>query len=291
MTHKHGQWYIKKDGDITGPFNGSVITNHLIIGRLSMADEVSADKKQWLKLEQETTLHPDLDDPEKIRRRLDERTGLDRRSQQTTPPPEAKQRKGDRRAKEADTEADHRQLRRTLMQKYRDRHQRIFMPMLVTFVVLTGLTVLAVLYPTTIPTPLPNCMAPAAPEVNWNNCLKADSDLSNADLSFAKLRNSQLSGTNLMNAALNNADIAYANLNFANLSYADLQNASLVGANLSQADLTNAVLTQADLSYTDLSNANIANAKLDGAKFDHSIWINGQRCGPDSIGGCVFLTE
>ncbi|WP_438969976.1 pentapeptide repeat-containing protein [Methylophaga sp.] len=291
MKPKHGQWYIREDGDVSGPFNGSVITNHLIVGRLSMQDEVSADKQHWVPLEEQTELHPFLSDEEKAKRHMDERTGLDRRQQQTKPPPEAKQRRGERREDEPDIELERRELRRTLMQKYSERHEHMFWPLLLTFSILMGMTLLAVFYPTAIPVPLPNCAAPAAPEVNWNNCLKPNSQLNGVDLTSAQLRNSDLTGVQLMNATLTGADIAYTDLRFANLSYSDLQKAILLGANLTQTDFSNADLSQADLSYADLSNANLANAKLEGVRFDHAIWINGQICAPDSIGECRPLAE
>lgn len=291
MKPKHGQWYIRKDGEISGPFNGSVITNHLIVGRLSLRDEVSADKHHWLPLRHQTRLHPVPVDTDKAKRHMDERTGLDRRQQEVTPPPEAKLRRGERRADEPDIEIERRELRRVLMQKYRERHERMFWPLLLTFTVLVGITLLALFYPTTMPVPLPNCSAPAAPEVNWNNCLKSDSQLTGVDLTSAKLRNSELSSANLMNATLTQADIAYADLQFANLSYSNLTNVILLGANLNQADFSNANLSQADLSYADLTNANLGNTKLDGVRFDNAIWINGQICAPDSIGECIPLIE
>lgn len=291
MKPKHGQWYIRKDGEISGPFNGSIITNHIIVGRLSMRDEVSADKRHWLPLQQQTPLHPDPPDTDKAKRHLDERTGLDRREQQLTPPPEAKQRQGERRADEPDIELERRELRRTLMHKYRNRHERMLWPLLITCSALVAITLLAVFYPTTIPVPLPNCAAPPSPEVNWNNCLKSDSQLGGEDLTAAKLRNTDLTGANMMNAALASADIAYSDLRYANLSYSNLENSILLGTNLTQADLSNANLTQADLSYADLTNANLANANIEGVRFDHAIWLNGQICAPGSIGQCLPLVE
>ena len=287
MTYKHGQWYIRRQGVITGPFNGSVIINHLIVGRLSMQDEVSADKQHWLPLAKQTALHPGTDDDDKARRYLDERTGLDRRQQQQTPPPEAKQRRGERRADEPEIEQERRDLRRLLMQKYRQRHQKMFWPLLATFGLLLGLTLLAVLFPTTIPMPLPNCTAPAAPGVNWNNCLKSQAELANSDLTDAKLRNSLLSNANLMNSQLNNADFAYASLRHANLSYSNLRGAILFGSNLGEADLSNADLTGADLAYADLSNARLGGTELSGARLDNAIWIDGRVCGPGSTGECL----
>lgn len=288
MTNKHGQWYIRSQGEISGPFNGSVITNHLIIGRLNLNDEVSADKQHWLPLAQQTALHPDSSDKDKARRFLDERTGLDRRKMQKTVPPEAKKRRGERRAGEPEIEQERRALRRHLMQKYRQRRERMFWPLLATFLFLLALTVMAILFPTTIPMPLPNCGAPAAPGVNWNNCLKSRADLSNTDMTGAEIRNSQLGSAKMMNMVLVDADIAYANLRHANLSYSDLRGVSLFGSNLSEADLSYADLTGADLAYADLSNAKLGGTELSGARLDHAIWIDGRLCAQGSTGECLF---
>lgn len=286
MTYKHGQWYIRKDGQISGPFNGSVIINHLIIGRLNMDDEVSADKQHWLALKNQPSLHPDINDEDKARRYLDERTGLDRRTQQQTTPA-ASQRRGERRAPETEIEQARRALRQHLLLKYRQHRELMFWPLLITVAVLLLITALAVMFPTKIPMPLPNCSAPAAAGVNWNNCLKSQAELANLDLDGAKLRNSQLSGANLMNTTLVDADIAYANLRHANLSYSELRGASLFGANLSEADLSNADLSGADLAYADLSDAKLGGAELNQVRLDHAIWIDGRVCATGSIGECL----
>lgn len=288
MTYKHGQWYIRKEGEVSGPFNGSVIINHLIVGRLSMADEVSADKQHWLPLEKQTALHPDSSHDDKIKRYLDERTGLERRQLQQAPPEDARQRRGDRRAVEPDIEQERRDLRRRLMAQYRQRRERMFWPLLITFSFLLVLTMLAVLFPTKIPIPLPNCSAPAGPAVNWNNCLKTEAQLNNLDMSNAKLRNSHLGNANMMNSQLQEADIAYANLRLANLSYSDLRGASLFGSNLSKADLSNANLNGADLAYADLSDAQLGGADLTGARLDNAIWLDGRICAEGSSGECLF---
>lgn len=286
MTNKHQQWYIRSAGEVSGPFNGSVIMNHLIVGRLTLRDEVSADQQHWLPLAEQPTLHPDTVDDDKAKRYLDERTGQDRRQQQRVLPPEAKQRRGERRAGEPAFEQDRRGLRWQLMQRFRERHERNMWPLLSTFVLLVLITIMAVLFPTTIPTPLPNCAAPAAPGVNWNNCLKSRADLNQADLSGAGLRNSQLGAASMMNTQLVNADLAYANLRYANLSYADLQGASLFGSNLSEADLSYADLRDADLAYADLSNARLGGSELSGARLDNAIWIDGRICAQGSTGEC-----
>jgi hypothetical protein len=290
MSYKHGQWYIRKDGEITGPFNGSVIMNHLIVGRLKMQDEVSADKQHWLPLSQQTALHPDSKIDDKNRRRLDERSGLDRRREKSAVVDAGIERGPDRRSLEPELSQRRRLLHRQLMQQYRQRRERLFWPLMATFSLLIALTLLATFFPTTLPLPLPNCNAAASPGVNWNNCLKSRVDLANQDLSAAKMRNSQLDNANLMNTLLDKADIAYANLRFANLSYSRLQNASLFGSNLSQADLSNADLRGADLAYADLRHAKLGGADLTGARLAHTIWIDGRTCADNAVGQCDTAT-
>lgn len=291
MTNRHGQWYIRRQGEISGPFNGSVIINHLIVGRLSMQDEVSADNQRWFTLAQQPALHPENYDEDKARRLLDERTGLDRRQQQTPLAEHLSMRKGERRSKEPKSEQERRDFRRELMQQYRQRSERMFWPLLITFGFLFSITLMAVLFPTTIPMPLPNCSSPPGPEVNWNNCLKSQADLSNLDMRAAHLRNSQFSDARLMNVILADADMAYANLRHADLSYSDLRGAILFGTNLSEADLSNADLRHADLAYADLSNARLGGTELDGARLDNAIWIDGQICAANSVGLCRLATQ
>jgi len=291
MTNKHGHWYIRRQGEVTGPFNGSVIMNHLIVGRLSMDDEVSADGKQWLPLAQQPDLHPDTESEDKAKRRMDERTGVDRRQHQEASPEQLSQRRGERRSAEPVSEQDRRNFRRQLMLRYRERNEHMFWPLLITFGFLLAITLMAILYPTTIPMPMPNCSAPAEPGVNWNNCLKSQADLANMDMRAAHLRNSHLNDARLMNTILAEADIAYANLRHADLSYSDLSGAILFGANLSAADLSNADLRNADLAYADLSNAKLGGAEFTGARLDNAIWIDGQICQANSSGECRLSTQ
>ncbi len=291
MNDSHGQWYIRIQGQITGPFNASVISKHLLIGRLSMEDEVSVDGEHWLPLSKQPALHPSREDADKARRYLDERTGLDRRSQQKSAPQEARKRRGDRRSPEPEETMSHRALRRYLMQQFRQRREKMFWPLLTTFALLLALLMLATIFPTTIPVPLPNCSAPAAPAVNWNNCLKPDLALSGSDLSGASFRNSQMVSADLMNTLLTDADLAYANLQRANLSYSNLSEASLFGSNLSEADLSYADLSKADLAYADLSNARLGGAELKGARLDKAIWIDGRECAEGSVGECLLSGE
>lgn len=290
MEHKQGHWFTRKQGQTGGPFSARVITNHIRIGRLSMDDEISPDGEQWMALRSLPELHPPEAElkAERTRRKLDERTGLDRRQQRSSDagaPP----RGPDRRAREPESDQQHRALRRLLMEKYRAQQPYVFWPLLATLLVLLGLLLLAMLFPSPLPEPESGCDLPAAPGVNWSNCPKMEQDLRGADLSGASLRNSDMTGVVLMNASLTGADLAYANLRLADLSYSDLQQAFLLGANLARADLSHADLRDADLSHADLRDARLGNARLTGARLDNAIWIDGRQCAPGSTGDCLPL--
>ena len=290
MKKKNILWYSRQHGAIRGPFTGSVITNDIIIGRLSMSDEVSPDQKNWQIILTVPDLHPQTsnNDLEKAKRHLDERNGFDRRLQ-NAPDQVAKRRVKDRRTDEDKFDIYRRQLRTKLMLKFRQQKPLLFWPLVATFSVLSIITVLALIFPKKLPISLADCLAPAAPEVNWSNCLKPRLNLQNKDLTNSQLRNSQLIGSNFMNTTFTGSDLAYADLRFTNLNYSQLQNTILLGSNLKNADLSYADLTNADLSYTDLTNANLGGSKLDNARFGNAIWIDGQLCAPQSIGQCITV--
>ncbi|MDF1588410.1 MAG: pentapeptide repeat-containing protein [Gammaproteobacteria bacterium] len=294
MANNKTLWYIRKNGVIKGPFTSAFITNNLALGRLRMTDEISQNQSQWHVILNLPELHPSHNDEHqlKAKKQLDERDGFDRRETITDSVEHAIERQPqDRHQVESDQEIEHRRLHTLLMQKLRHQKQHTFWPMVATFSILGAAIVLALIYPSQLPVPLPNCTTPAAPEVNWNNCLKPKIDLQHKDLTAIQLRNSQLIGSNLMNSKLNGADLAYADLRFTNLSYSQLQNALLLGANLKQSDLSNADLTDADLSFADLRDANIGGSIFKNTRFDNAIWTNGQVCAINSIDRCIVVSE
>lgn len=286
MEYKHGPWYIREHGKIRGPFMASIITNHIIVGRLSLDSEVSTDKQQWIVLRDQFSLHPTTAEYERAQRSLDERTGIDRRQHAAPSGAMIKQRKAQRRSKETGS-LQHRQFRRLLLEKYHQhRQQRLFWPLMSVFLLLLFSLVMAMLFPTRLPLPLANCDAPPAAEVNWDNCLKAGLDLSDEDLTQASMRNSQLSASVIKNSVMLAADLSYADLSHVDFSDTDLSQAKLIGAKLTGANLTHADLSHADFSYADLTLANLSNANLQFTRFDHAIWINGETCAAASLGEC-----
>ena len=294
MKKKNTLWYLRDKGLVSGPFPNSIIINHLVLGRLCMQDEVSSDKHNWHRIIDFEELHPQLDNnknKEKLKRRLDERTGFDRREIQAASAENGQVRKQERRLAEPDNLIQSRQSRSLLMKKFRAKKPTFTGPLTLIFSILVVITILAVLFPTLLPVPLPNCSEPAAKGVNWSNCLKPNLDASHQDLSTSQMRNSQLTNSNFMNATLENVDFAYSDLSLSNFSYANLRSTVLIGTNFKGSDLSNSDLTDADLSYADLNNANLGGSILDNARFDHAIWVNGQKCAEGSIGQCIFAPK
>lgn len=293
MKHQTTFWYTRRQGaSIHGPFSESVIINHLLLGRLTAEDEVSTDKINWQLIYSTSQLQSDhnfLTD-EHAKKYLDERDGFDRRYAQDIEDDQTLQRRyTTRRSKEDEADILSRQLRSQTMQKFRQRKQAIFWPIISTLLIITLIFILAVLYAKPFPSAIGNCNDTATLNVNWSNCLKPQLNLSDKVLSNAQLRNSQLVGSNMMNTTLTDADMAYADLRFTNLSYSQLQNSLLLGANLRNADMSYANLSNANLSYADLTGANLGGSQLDNARFDNAIWIDGQLCASPSIGECIKL--
>ncbi|PCH65114.1 MAG: hypothetical protein COC04_02795 [Gammaproteobacteria bacterium] len=294
MKKKISKWYTRRNGTVTGPFSNAVVSNNLLVGRLSLHDEVSADQQTWQLLLNipELSNIVNAEEVDRTQRNLDERDGFDRRKLQEPPPEEILQkRKQERRTSETDRDIEYRQLRTLLLKRYRQHKERLYWPLVALFFVMLLSLMLAVVFPTKLPIPLPNCMTPVGPDINWNNCSKLKLDLHNQDFTGAQLRNSKFIGSNLWNTSFIDADLAYADLRFTNMSYSQLQNSKLIGANLQKADLSYADLTNADLSFADLTAANLGGSKLDNAIFDYAIWPDGETCALGSIGRCIVVEQ
>ena len=116
------------------------------------------------------------------------------------------------------------------------------------------------------------CEDPPTAKVNWQGCDKSKANLQNeANFSGPNLAGANLSGTQL---------------EAARLMRANLQGANLQGANLRRAKLEGADFQGADLRGADLKDAYLADNKWDGAHLTGALWIDGRKCGPNSIGKC-----
>lgn len=114
----HLRWYVKKEGEVTGPFLGKVLSEHLILGRLQLSDEISLNQRIWRSIENYPELIPvelqgDMSTEEAQQRlkmaklRLDERSSFDRRTGERVAADEVRS-DSDRRSPEAIDEVRYR---------------------------------------------------------------------------------------------------------------------------------------------------------------------------------------
>ncbi len=301
-THAHNErqlWYIRRDGQIDGPFPMKQISQYILLGRLGEGDEVSCDLVTWHPPAAFPGLVPDImgadpGDPLARQRLLaarrwaDERAVPDRRQAGQQVDEERRSRE-DRRRPAPDT------VPRRLKEAGRGKEEaagraalrRPVTMLLLGLVAVVG--VMMILGPgnddkgTAI-----DCDHPPAPGVNWSNCFKEGVDLHGADLRGAHLKNMRLTGARLNEARLHGADLSYSELAVASLGGADLGDSVLIGAGLRGADLRGADLRGANLAYADLRGARLQDAVLEGAVLGSAIWTDGRYCAPQSVGSCLF---
>jgi len=293
-------WFIRRDRRVKGPFPAAQVTRYVLLGRLRETDELSQDQVSWRPLSQFRELMPrtttsggaDEEPLARLKRREDERSGVDRRAGEGPLPAGIAERRThrDRRTPEAAEAVARRANRTRLLRASLGRLESYRLRWVGTGVALLIILVLGLWL---VPPPVqdtPRCDAPPAPAVNWDNCRLEDLTVRRADLSGARVRNAKLRQANLLGARLVGADLAYTDLVKANLSYADLSDASLKGTNLLGADLAYANLRNADLSFADLTTAVLGGAELSGAQLDNAVWIDGRICQRGSIGRCVLAS-
>lgn len=292
---KQRLWYVRGNGKVSGPYPSGAVRRFLLLGRISLDEEVSRDRKTWHKVSAVPEVIPPevrramqegtVDELLSARMREDERSGKERRTSEDDIKYKDR-RKGERRRDEDAVKKRRREARRTLLEASRKR--KMPLPTLViSLLVLLSLIGYGLFWEGGPEEAEPDCTAPPGPGVNWRNCslsgLRAKgADLSGANMNNARLREAMLSGSNLAQG-----DLQYVDFNSADLSYAQLGGANLKGSNLQNADLSYADLTAADLSFANLSGANPGGAKLDKARFDEAIWFDGSRCLAGSVGRCV----
>ncbi|OOZ36995.1 pentapeptide repeat-containing protein [Solemya velesiana gill symbiont] len=294
-TGKQNLWYVRRKGKAQGPFSSGTIRRFVTLGRVLLTDEVSMDRETW----QRVSDVPEVVSPE-VRKaaaegrlyevlpaklREDERTGRERRTAKDDEE-FAGRRKGERRDDEPEVAQQHRKARTALKE---ERESSTF-PLIGAGVI--GLLVAAVIiYGFMIggseKEPDPDCLAAAAPGVNWRNCRLDGLNAEGKDMQGAHLNNAVLRGSKLSGSRFNDADLQYADFSSSDLSYSEMKNAMMKGAGLRKADLSYADLSNADLSFSDLTGANLGGSVLAGARFDNAIWTDGKTCAAGSVGRCI----
>ena len=293
---ERGAWYVRRAGEVRGPFAAAQVARYIVLGRVRLGDEVSRDGTAWVPLGSRSELLPagleELSNEDtlwRLRLREDERSGVDRRAGQVPSPEIAERRSGkERRRPEPEALVRARRKRQDFLRDVRrsapSRRGWAWLGVAATLALVTTVAVL-----TTKPQPPsgPHCNADPAPGVDWHDCRLEGLDVAGLDLSGALLRNAKAREARMTQTRLPRADLAYADLARANLAAADLSGASLVGTNLSGADLSAADLSGADLRYADLTRARLQGARLEGAALGRAVWVDGRLCAPQSVGSCA----
>lgn len=294
----HRMWYLRRAGQIEGPYPLGMVSRYVLLGRITAQDELSRDLVHWRPLSALPELLPevmkaDSEDP-RARERLaaarrweDERRERPRRQAQR--PVAEERRRGERRSHDMDVEVRHRRLSREDVMPQADTSY--------TRAAVVALSILLVVLAILVFTPAKqaddviDCDRPPVPGVDWSNCFKEGIVLQGADLQGARLRNMRLSRADLSGAHLQKAELSYTELSVASLRGAQLADAVLIGVSLRGSDLRAADLRRANLAYADLSGATLEGADLAGAVLDNAIWVDGRLCAPGSVGQCLFTTR
>ena len=287
--HKN-TWYIKKKGVITGPFPSGQISQLLVVGRLTIDDEVSHDKDEWLAIKDIPALIPEvLNDANQAERLAAAKRWADeRREERRDDNPKTPNRNSAGRRHEEDVqEVEYRHRRESIYKQFRERPQKAFATLFIFAVVIIGIVWGSFNYSPLILVDEPNCSELPRKGVNWRNCNKPLFVAIRADISESNLHSVIIRDANLFASNFNKTRMDYSNLSGGNLSYAVFENANLKGANLINTDLRNANFKSANLTYVDFTGANITNVNFDNADLSNAIWINGLRCKSDSIGSCI----
>ena len=299
--NKQGLWYIKKQEKVTGPFPVKLIGSYLILGRIDIDTLVSTDKDKWIPIGRLPSLIPDevkhlssahgKDHLHQAKLREDERRGDSRRNLEDRPEPDQendnRRQSNDRRQNDEKISEAYLKLKADISENRNKAKKLKVYGVSVLIVVLVALLTGFLLTDPMIITTKTDCLAAAAPGVDWRSCNKNSVDLISKNLQQSNLHSANLTGALLVRSNLTEADLSYANFENANLSQANLQNALLTGANLNNANLTGTGLSGADLSYADLRNAKLSNVRVLNTRFDNAIWIDGSRCARPSIDQCM----
>ena len=53
-------WYLRKNGEVKGPYPAGLISRYILLGRINDGDEVSGDGEEWLVIRDIPELIPDV---------------------------------------------------------------------------------------------------------------------------------------------------------------------------------------------------------------------------------------
>lgn len=289
-------WFVRREGQVKGPFLTAQVSRNILLGRLNYDDEVSADEVNWQKIIKHPELIPEVMlqepvDQEKLeiaKIQVDERISEKRCQNQSLYQDMSEERRKtrERRGTESSEMLRHRDNINSLNASYKKQLKRPKLPVLSIFLLIIVLVAFGFVLTSNQKKELVDCSVPAGKGVNWQNCLFVKLEAENKNLEQSVLTDAKLNNAKLLGVNFSGSEMAYAEIIASDLSYADLEGARLVGANLSKTDLRYANLKNADLSYADLTGSLLAGANLNNVRLSNAIWVDGHICKKGSIGSC-----
>ena len=264
-------WYVRRGRQVRGPFPASVVANFRARGKLGDGDEVSCDLETWRPVGEIASRRRNFREPRATATEAAGEPGAPGEEHGAatpgpTPAPVA--------------------ARSDYVERLMRQRDNRWLQGAVVAGLLASILAAALSLDDRSDVKGADCLAAAAPGVNWSSCGKDAAQLAGVDLRGALLNGTRVRDADFKGARLTNANLAYADFGASTLAYADLVGASLKGATLKGADLGSADLTGADLSYADLTGARLGGARLDGAVLDNAIWNDGRVCAVGSLGAC-----
>lgn len=283
-------WYVKRGDEVKGPFRWESIDAYVALGRIRDNDRLSEDRSRWRRVKAfRDRLKPVRCSGERVALTVfDEHRG-DRRAPDSGPAHAAYEQRGgsERRSHESAEVRERRARSERVWAGLKTRSQSVRGPMIATAALLITVLIFALALSMPTDQASPDCLAPAAAQVNWDFCNKPGVRISDRGLVKLSARKATLVGAIIAGSDLTGANLAYADMTGADLSLSNLSGARMVGANLSHAKLGHARMVGTDLRFADLSGAMMAGADLTGAQLANAIWVDGRTCRRDSIGACI----
>lgn len=281
---------------MSGPHPEGLICRYVILGRIRANDQLSRDQQDWYTVAEVEDFFQawqegpmgETDPKRKFRSlaRACERSGKDRRQEQTPTEEQRQQRSGEeRRAPEAEELVQLRNAQ-TINLKYSPLANASAWRWVIPIIVITLGSLLWLFAIQKEKSVARSCGDLTSSPVHWNDCQLAKANLEGLDLAQANLRNANLRSARLQGVSLRGADLAYADVRSSDASYADLAESRWKGAQMQGMDLSSASLQNADLSYANLTDAQLGGADLRGARLDNAIWIDKRVCVTGSVGIC-----
>ncbi|MBL4852132.1 MAG: pentapeptide repeat-containing protein [Gammaproteobacteria bacterium] len=287
-------WYIRRKGVVTGPFPVGLIERYVVLGRVSVKTELSADNAHWavcgewpewvayiadFKLTHESEEHI-----EALRRWEDERGGYDRRMGELDNVASDLRSHSDRRNAETDDEIEqrqHRHQRPGLIRRY-----SLSAAIIPIFAVVVFIGFYLALYkPAATGDPV-DCSVQATEGINWSYCDLQNLKLINMSLRHSNLQSSNMTGISLEGMDLSDSEMSFSVLTLARINNSNFSNSRMIGVSFRNSLINNTDFKNSDLTYADFSNAEFNNVEFNGARLDHAIWLDRRRCAVNSIGIC-----